>query len=343
MPTVWILTCGRIGDLKQMQALASSLGWPTETKQISFENYPLSNLTPFAPWLLTRTSRETLKAPLPDLLLSAESRASSVAAWLCKRTGRKTKSVCLTRPRGKLSDFDLIITSPHYGLPRLPNIIEILLPITSEVAESKLAHPGRTRIALLVGGASAPYQLDAAVARNMVKQVSDYVVREDGELSIITSARTGKIVENVLAEETRGLCELHRWSNSCRANSYTEKLTESDAFIVTADSVSMLAETIATGKPVILYDLPVSWKFEHRLIQRLWRIYGQKRPTLATRPIAVLFEFGIIEPRADRAILHSILLERKLICRFGAKRATSPVLPFKNDIALAVAAIKRLF
>jgi hypothetical protein len=48
---------------------------------------------------------------------------------------------------------------------------------------------------------------------------------------------------------------LHHWQANGEANPYFGILTLSDELIVTADSVSMLSEACATGKPVYMADL----------------------------------------------------------------------------------------
>jgi hypothetical protein len=65
---LWILTGGRVGDLKQMQVLANDLGWATEIKELAFSTKALSAISSLAPRYLTASSRAALDQALPDLV-----------------------------------------------------------------------------------------------------------------------------------------------------------------------------------------------------------------------------------------------------------------------------------
>jgi uncharacterized protein len=326
-----------------MQVLAAALGWPSETINLSFRSDALSNMAGFVLGNLTKAARVLLAGPPPDLVLSAESRASSVATWLKQRSGGKIKTVCMTRPKGKLSGFDLIITTPQYELPHLPNILEISLPLTAVAPPVSLAEDGSVTVALLVGGTSAPYRLDAGATEAMIQDVIGFVARLNGTLVVATSSRTGREAEELLAEKLHLRSQVCLWSDGARHNRYADILATSDMLIVTSDSVSMLADAIGTGKPTFIYDLPSRKTVEDALVRQLWARYIHQPATIAGRLAAPLFESGLIEPRANRAALHERLINAGLLRRFGdAPHLPSP-LPFAKDTDMAVTAVRQLF
>jgi hypothetical protein len=59
----------------------------------------------------------------------------------------------------------------------------------------------------------------------------------------------------VLREDLGVPTHFYAWQPGAADNPYFGYLALADAFIVTADSVSMLAEACATGKPLYLFDL----------------------------------------------------------------------------------------
>jgi hypothetical protein len=79
--------------------------------------------------------------------------------------------------------------------------------------------------------------------------------RHNGSLLISTSARTSKrTVEEFQRQFTVPNC-LYDWRADDESNPYFGILALSDELIVTADSISMLGEACATGKPVYMAEL----------------------------------------------------------------------------------------
>lgn len=318
--TVWILSCGRIGDLKQMQALAAALGWPAVVK---------------APQSLPGSPE-----PLPDLVLCAERKAAVAAIGLKRSSSGRTRLVCLARPRGRFDDFDLIITTPQYGLPRAPNILEVSLPLTAPPAS--IPPSQGSSVALLVGGSSPPYVVDEAVARQMAEDVRRYAASKGAPLTGSTSARTGKPAASILAAALADCPGFHVWEAG-KPNPYADVLAQAGEVIVTADSVSMVADAIAAGKPVSIYPLAEHWGLGHRLVRALWRIARRRGGNPLARMLWPLFDTGLLEPRADRKALHEGLVARGLVSWFGEGRSTPDPRLFSRELAIAVQRVHQLF
>ena len=119
MIDLWILTHRRVGDLEQMRAFASTLEANTVQKNIAFKISWLARLMPFlSVQFMDRARSDNLSPPWPDILLVAEGAVGPIALNIRGRSNGKTKVVCLGRPRGRISEFDLIITTPQFGLSR---------------------------------------------------------------------------------------------------------------------------------------------------------------------------------------------------------------------------------
>ena len=168
-PKLWVLSKGRKGDLDQMLALAEALGWPFETKLLSFKP---PELPPLAPLLLKNGN--ALEPPWPDLVLCAEAMCSVIALKLKQRSGGHIKAVCMGRPAGSTRDFDLVITTAQYRIPPAPNVLELSLPISPprKADNESYAQEGpRPLIAAIVGGSAFPDRLDAQIAREMITRL----------------------------------------------------------------------------------------------------------------------------------------------------------------------------
>ena len=123
-----------------------------------------------------------------------------------------------------------------------------------------------------------------------------------------TSARTPKAAAETLFAELDVPFHGHRWQAGNSANPFHGYLALADEIIVTADSVSMMTEACATGKPTYLFDIeegprsmraeeartkdgarlpPPYWKGAD-LDSTLWRIGLRIGPDWWTRDIRIV-------------------------------------------------------
>ncbi len=153
------------------------------------------------------------------------------------------------------------MTTPQYGLPSAPNVLDILLPLNrpdpaamaaaAEAWAPRLAHLPRPWTAVLVGGRSVPYRMDASAGAALVAAAD--AARLGGSLLVTTSPRTPPAAADAIAAALPQPYFLHRWTPGAE-NPYLAFLGLADAFLVTADSASMLAEAASTGRPVDVFE-----------------------------------------------------------------------------------------
>jgi mitochondrial fission protein ELM1 len=338
MIDLWILTHRRIGDLEQMRAFASMLQANAFEKKIIFKSSWLARLMPFLSLrLMDRKQSDMLVQPWPDLVLVAEGALGPVALDIRRRSRGKSKVICLGRPRGRISDFDLIITTPQFGLSPGPNILELTLPLheldrelmrrKAADLQSHLAHFPRPWIVLLVGGTSAPEVLDEAVAADLGRTALAEADKEHGTLLVVTSPRTGKSAEwgirNVLGE--RSHCCF--WNRVRPENPYLGYLYLADKLIVTSDSISKLTEAISTGKPVSIYRLPQRTNLAQKLV-RLVHSFDMW-------PFKNLFNIGLLQLLPQRQLIIDRLerenLSRSDICKIEGAHAKARTFSLIRD------------
>lgn len=265
-PRVWVLSSPRAGERTQLLALADALGCPYEVKRVAHR--------PFGAALellggehvlgvdLSRSAR--LEAPWPDLVLLAHQSNETVARWIRKQSGGRTRLVLLGRPWSSVEAFDLVVTTPQYELPEAANVLQNLLPLHAVTPERldeaatrwrpRLAHLPRPFVTVMVGGSSGPYVLDAEAAARLGREASELARSLGGSVLVSTSARTRPAAIDALFAAVDAPSYLHRWSAGDPLNPYFGFLGLADRLVVTADSVSMVAEAFATGKPVAMFD-----------------------------------------------------------------------------------------
>ena len=111
----------------------------------------------------------------------------------------------------------------------------------------------RPILAVLIGGSNKAYRLTLRRVQEIADGVAA-ILRERGGSALVTpSRRTGSQGLAMLQERLAGL-PAKIWDGAGE-NPYFTYLAFADAFLVTADSVSMISEAAATGKPVHILDL----------------------------------------------------------------------------------------
>jgi mitochondrial fission protein ELM1 len=361
-PAVWVLLGTGTGGNAQMVGLAEALGWPYETKRLVYSRYShCPNLLLGASALgIDRRRSATLAPPWPDLVIAGSRRSAPVARWIKQRAGGRTRLVHLMHTQAPLAHFDLIITTPQYRLPARANVLHNAAPLTTidpaRVAAAtaawtaRVAHLPRPYTALLVGGNSSSYVLDASTAARLGHTASASVHRRGGALLVTTSARTPADACHALLAAIDCPAFIHRWRPHDPENPYAAFLGLADRFVVTADSASLLADACTMGQPVEVFDWPLRAD-ARRGLKGLVRRWGDARDRQSAQPggapnaVGRLYDrlvyLGVIKPARDFAAYHRGLQTRGLVA--GPDPARAPPRQPLDDMRRAVERIRQLF
>ena len=207
----------------------------------------------------------SIRGPWPDLVVTAGRRNELVALWIRARSGGRCRVVHLGRPWSRPERFDLVISTPQYALPAGVRVLVVPLPLhrldlaglaKAEAAwQDRLPALPRPWTALLVGGDSGDVVFTSALAGRLGRQISARVRATGGSLLVTTSPRTPNAFRRRLREAIDVPCWFRPWSPEPGENPYLAFLALADRLVVTAESVSMITEALATGKPVLLADV----------------------------------------------------------------------------------------
>ncbi len=276
MPVVWLIDAYRAGERSQVRALVEALGWPCEIRALDYRKWDvLTHLLPGGSLRgIRRASRESLQPPWPDLVISCGVRNEPVCRWIRAQSGGRSRYVHIGRPWADPSAFDLVITTPQYRVPDRPNVVRNTLTL-HQVSQPRMAqgavewadawsHLPRPFTGVLVGGDSGPFTLGPKAASRLAQQASQLARDTGGSLLVTTSSRTSPRATQALRDALDAPHYFHAWqpdrgaapgrSGPENGNPYWGILGTADRFIVTADSIAMLSETCASGKPVDMFD-----------------------------------------------------------------------------------------
>ena len=278
-PLVWCLLGRKAGDNTQVRALAQELGYDFQEKHIHARPWELLvHLRP-GPSLagIDRAASSALEPPWPDLVITAGRRNEPVARWIRQRSGGRTRLVHLGRPWAPLDEWDLVVTTPQYFLPPQANIHHNSLPLLrwspGELAAAaqdlrpRIAALPRPWIAVLVGGDSGQFVLTATKGRRLGTLADELARACGGSLLYTDSPRTPVAAGDALQQRLGAPAMAYRWGRSEGENPYRGLLALADAFVVTGESMSMLAEAAATGRPLFIFDMGDGdtpwWRLRH--------------------------------------------------------------------------------
>ena len=354
----------RVGDNSQVQGLGEALGWPLVQKHFVYTRHELLVNLPFGAHLLgvVKESSSALEAPWPDLVISAGRKNEPIARYIrakAKGAGKTVRLIHVGRPWAKPSTWDLVVTTPQYRLPQDPNILHNETPLhrvtrarldeAARAWEARVAHLPRPRIAVLAGGNSGPYPFDGASGARLAAQLETLVGEVGGSLLVTTSARTLDATTESLFGGIHSPAILYRWKKNDSDNPFFAFLGLADRVVVTADSVSMMTEACATGRPVYLYD---TGEGRTSMKRNPWLDGEEETGSEAQRPLdrwhlkawiyRLTMRLGPQRLTRDIRIVQQLLVDSDRAIWLGDGHPKAPYRPLE-DMPRAVARVQALF
>ncbi len=263
--SIQVVSDGRAGIENQALGLAEAIQrlGPAEIviKRIRWQ--PLFDRLPSAlkqPWMLDAAS----DAPFPqagetwhDLWIATGRATLPLSLAVHRRSHGKTFVVQTQDPRLNPSRFDMVVAPAHDGLSG-DNVFEIVGSphrITPDrIAEAApafaerltpLPHP---RVAVLIGGRSAAFDLTPDHARILAEDMASAISTGGGSLMLTFSRRTPPEVRRIMTERLSSLPGMI-WDET-GDNPLFAFMHAADHILVTEDSANMATEAASTGKPV---------------------------------------------------------------------------------------------
>lgn len=256
---VWVLLGPHKGDNNQLLALADGLGCPYRAIQMRyrwFAHWPAVCRSITAAGLDAEV-RSEIAPPWPTLVLGIGQRSVPVARLIQRESYGQTKIVRLGDPMVSHSLFDLVITTTQYAVRDAANVIRLPITITGQddaeptkFEERWLSSFARPRRLLVIGGKTSLWRFDGSLLTETIRTLQHKCQVEGGSVIAVTSPRTSPALASA-AEKALGKAGVV-------ANAfprYPVLLQAADEIHVTGDSVSMVSDAVASGKPVGLIRL----------------------------------------------------------------------------------------
>jgi uncharacterized protein len=261
---IWILHDGKVGLRNQALGVAEAVGLePIADKRLAIR-YPWKALPP-ALWAFALHAPgeggHRLEPPWPRLVIGAGGRAAAPALAIRAAAKGRCLAVQIQDPKISPSRFDLMVV-PEHDRVRGDNVM-VTHGAVHRVTRERLAAAGEwqerlgflphPRIAVLIGGNNGVYRFGPEEMWPLAAQLAS-LAKGGAGLMITPSRRTDAQSVTILRAALDGI-PAYIWDGEGE-NPYFGILGLADHVIATADSISMITEASATGKPVHVVPLP---------------------------------------------------------------------------------------
>jgi mitochondrial fission protein ELM1 len=294
----WVISDGAAGNERQALALARALGLAPRVLRIRVRQ----PWAAFAPRLtfgarsaIQDETGASLAPPWPDLAIGCGRRAALATRLLRTWSGGRTFCVQILDPRIASDAFDVVIVPQHDPISGANVIRSIgaLNPVDPTwLAEGRsrfvdLATLPAPRTAVLIGGSNRAQRLDTAYFDALLERVAARHASDGGSFLVSLSRRTPAAIATRLRHAFAAFPGVFWSGPGDGGNPYAGFLAWAERIVVTPDSVNMLSEACATGRPVYTFaPRPIVGKlaaFHAELagsghLRRLDALYAQAQP-----------------------------------------------------------------
>ena len=296
-PIVWAFLSDHAGDNAQALALAEELGVPFQTKSLRYtwwRRLPGNNAR-ISLRSIDRASRQRLEPPWPELIIMVGPRSQPVGRYVKRLSGGRTKLVLIGRPRAPAEAFDLIFDTRQYRLPDAANIR--LLPLAmsryrdpvepTDEERSWLDSLPRPHLLMMIGGPIRYWDVSPDHVAGFLSELVARARRLGGSLIATGSPRTPPAVLDRVRKELAPLANARLALSIPR---FQILIDDADELFPPGDSVSMISESVITGKPVGIIPVRktlwgrfvlgpesrMAWS-PFRDLRRFWNYLGEQR------------------------------------------------------------------
>jgi mitochondrial fission protein ELM1 len=242
-----------------------------------------------ASWMLDPGSDPVEPAPggrWPDVWIGTGRATLPLSAAVKRRSGDRTFVVQTQDPRWRTDVYDLVVAPEHDRLTGA-NVLSIVgsphrvsqaaLDAGAGSFTDVLSSLRRPRVAVLIGGRSAAFDLPEPHAAALGDRIAEAVRNAGGSAMVTFSRRTPDAARRVLHDRLATLPGMI-W-DGMGSNPYFAFLHAADHVLVTEDSANMAAEAASTGKPVhVLPMIPLKPAEKFARLHAALRANGAARP-----------------------------------------------------------------
>ena len=325
-PTCWAISDGAAGNERQATALAEALGVPMRVVRVRVRQ-PWDLLAPHlvigARAAVGDADGRAFAPPWPDLAIGCGRRAALVTRALRDWSAGNTFTVQILDPRIDTSAFGVVIAPQHDGIDGANVIRSIgaLNPVDrrwladARTRFARFAALPSPRTTVLIGATNRAQRLDTRYFDALLDRLGAQHAADGGSFLVSVSRRTPENVQLKLRAAFAAFPGVFFGNERDGENPYAGFLAWADRIVVTPDSVNMISEACATGKPVYTFaPRPIAGKLA--AFHRELRASGHLRMLGDTAPKP------LPPPLAETQVIAELVRARWLAAKTQAQRGT---------------------
>jgi len=259
---LWIVSDGKAGDEAQCLGIAETLSPDIEMRRLR-PRWPFTLLMPRGPIDPRDRLTPEEERQLPDIAIAAGRRTVNFLKYLKAKAPDRLFTVFVKDPYVGRDAADVIWVPTHDRL-RGSNVIVTKTP-AHRISASALAAARKNpdfwlsglsapRLLVIVGGPSQHHRFGKA-ERDELLLILTIGIAAGFSLMVTGSRRTPpdvmRAIESFLRQQIPS--KAYVWDGEGE-DPYVSMLATADQIVVTGDSVNMIAESVATGVPVHVYE-----------------------------------------------------------------------------------------
>ncbi|KAL9996968.1 putative mitochondrial fission protein ELM1 [Helianthus debilis subsp. tardiflorus] len=289
---------------------------------------------------IVKLAKGTAEKDGPLLVVACGRDTISIASSIKKLASENVFVVQIQHPRTQLNRFDLVVAPQHdyyaltahaqeqvprlfrkYITPNEPPSKNVVLTVgalhqvdfaalrSAAIAwHDEFAPLPKPLIVVNIGGPTSHCKYGTDLSKQLINYLRG-ILDSCGSVRISFSRRTPDKVANSVRKELGDHPKIYVYDGE-EPNPHMGHLAWADAFIVTADSISMLSEACSTGKPVYVVGAErCKWKFAE--FHKTLRERGLVRPFTGLEDMSESWSYPPLNDTADVANrVHEALADR---------------------------------
>ena len=260
---ILVLTDGSEGMISQVIGLAKQFSeniLSIETNLI----FPWSKLQPGILPIFSWIFLNNLKlSTSPDIVISCGRKSIYLSIYL-KKKYKDIITIHIQNPKINFRNFNYIIAPQHDNING-KNVItsqgalhKFNQKTLNKIKDDDFKIPKINLISIIIGGNNHHYKFTLKEISDLILKIKN-IKKENPKYNflILFSRRTSAEMKKLLSNSLNNICII---SNKNDKNPYSFALKNSDFFIVTSDSTSMISECSITNQPIYVFHLPFKRK-----------------------------------------------------------------------------------
>ena len=255
-----LLTEGMHGMISQVEGLAKALNAEFNHKIVRL-SFPWNLIPPkFTPvsQIILKDKIYITENEIPDIIISC-GRKSVIPSILLKRKNSNIFTIHIQNPKVDSKNFDAVIAPMHdnyYGtnVMKSEGAIHYITYEEIQAAKNYLTSKIKSNkiVSIILGGPNKYYSFSKEQLMEIFGSIKMHFVAKGYETIIVPSMRTPKTIIELAKKE---MSKFGHVVDKVDKQAYLSAYALAEYVVVTCDSISMISEAAASGKPIYVAQM----------------------------------------------------------------------------------------